>query len=232
MANKHKTLKELFDAIADAIRFKTGGTAKIVADNFPTEIKNILTGNTEQEDALVSGRIIEYSNSRVTSIGNYAFNFMGQLETADLPNVISVGSSAFEGCYRLANITMPKLAYIGAGAFLGCNSLKKLDINGNCNPEDLGSTQTFGLIGNNAFLTTGLKALIIRSSLGRVPVLLTDAFGEPERPEEACPIGRGEGFVYVPAAMVDSYKMAENWSVYADQIRAIEDYPEITGGAT
>ena len=38
-------------------------------------------------------------------------------------------------------------------------------------------------------------------------------------------------YVYVPAALVESYKVATNWSEYADKIRAIEDYPEITGGA-
>ena len=45
-----------------------------------------------------------------------------------------------------------------------------------------------------------------------------------------CPIARGTGYIYVPKALVDSYKSATNWSTYANQIRAIEDYPEITGG--
>jgi hypothetical protein len=44
------------------------------------------------------------------------------------------------------------------------------------------------------------------------------------------PIASGTGYIYVPAALVDSYKGATNWSTYAAQIRAIEDYPEITGG--
>lgn len=38
------------------------------------------------------------------------------------------------------------------------------------------------------------------------------------------------GYIYVPAALVDSYKSATNWSKFADKIRAIEDYPEICGG--
>jgi hypothetical protein len=44
------------------------------------------------------------------------------------------------------------------------------------------------------------------------------------------PIKNGSGYVYVPSALVDSYKAASNWSTYAAQIRAIEDYPEICGG--
>lgn len=41
MANTHKTLTALFSAIADAIRAKTGSTAKIVADDFPDAIAGI-----------------------------------------------------------------------------------------------------------------------------------------------------------------------------------------------
>lgn len=44
------------------------------------------------------------------------------------------------------------------------------------------------------------------------------------------PINSGTGYIYVPAALVDSYKSADTWSKYAAQIRAIEDYPEICGG--
>ena len=35
---------------------------------------------------------------------------------------------------------------------------------------------------------------------------------------------------YVPKTLLEDYKTATNWSTYADRFRAIEDYPEITGG--
>lgn len=41
------------------------------------------------------------------------------------------------------------------------------------------------------------------------------------------PIGSGTGYIYVPKTLVDAYKSATNWTTYADQIRAIEDYPDI-----
>ena len=44
------------------------------------------------------------------------------------------------------------------------------------------------------------------------------------------PIKSGTGYIYVPASLVERYKGATNWSVYAAQFRAIEDYPDITGG--
>ena len=41
MPNTHETLEGLFGAIADAIRGKTGVSAEIVADDFPSEISSI-----------------------------------------------------------------------------------------------------------------------------------------------------------------------------------------------
>ena len=38
------------------------------------------------------------------------------------------------------------------------------------------------------------------------------------------PITFGTGYIYAPRALVDSYKAATNWSTYADQICALEDY--------
>ena len=38
------------------------------------------------------------------------------------------------------------------------------------------------------------------------------------------PIASGTGYIYVPRALVDSYKAASKWSTYANQFRALEDY--------
>ena len=43
------------------------------------------------------------------------------------------------------------------------------------------------------------------------------------------PIASGTGYIYVPAALIEEYKAATNWTTYADQIRAIEDYPDVCG---
>lgn len=43
-------------------------------------------------------------------------------------------------------------------------------------------------------------------------------------------IAKGTGYVYVPAALIETYKTATNWSTFAAQFRAIEDYSEIAGG--
>jgi hypothetical protein len=77
-------------------------------------------------------------------------------------------------------------------------------------------------IGSNAFGNcSALSTLILRS--GSVCTL--------EGTINDTPIANGNGYIYVPSALVDSYKSASNWSTYTNQFRAIEDYPEICGGA-
>ena len=41
------------------------------------------------------------------------------------------------------------------------------------------------------------------------------------------PIAQGAGYVYVPKALLEEYKIATNWTLYAAQFRAIEDYTEV-----
>lgn len=38
------------------------------------------------------------------------------------------------------------------------------------------------------------------------------------------PIASGTGYIYVPSALIEQYKAATNWSTYAAQFRALEDY--------
>ena len=68
-----------------------------------------------------------------------------------------------------------------------------------------------------------LETVILRKSDGICTLQVTNALS-------GTPIANGTGYVYVPSALVEEYKSATNWSTYAEQIRAIEDYPEITGG--
>ena len=68
----HETLTSLFTDVADAIREKTGSTATIVADNFPTAIDDIVTLSEGSADAtaaagdILSGKIAYVKGSKVT----------------------------------------------------------------------------------------------------------------------------------------------------------------------
>jgi hypothetical protein len=38
------------------------------------------------------------------------------------------------------------------------------------------------------------------------------------------PLYLGKGYIYIPSALIENYKGATDWSNYADQFRALEDY--------
>ena len=160
----------------------------------------------------------------VTALGSFAYtalksidcgsatkisncNYCRQLEQISFPNVTSVGG--FQYCEKLEQVNFPKLENVGTQCFW-YSGLKK---------ADFGSLSS---IGNLAFWATPLETLIIRRE---TLCTLTDT-----RALGNTPISSGSGYVYVPSALVNTYKAATNWTAYSAQIRAIEDYPEITGG--
>ena len=72
-------------------------------------------------------------------------------------------------------------------------------------------------IGGYAFKgCSKLMALILRSET-MARLISTTAFTNT-------PIASGTGYIYVPSSLIDSYKTASNWSTYAAQFRALEDY--------
>jgi hypothetical protein len=100
---------------------------------------------------------------------------------------------------------------VGAFAFSYCTALSKVDF------------LVVGNIADYAFDNCSKLTTLILRNTSKVATLSSNAF-YPNL------ITSGKGYIYVPSALVDSYKAATNWSRYAAQLRAIEDYPEITGG--
>lgn len=170
--------------------------------------------------------------------GDYAsqnvFFTCTKMETAYLPNCTSLSNGIFQKCTSLRNLTVsPEITHVNGTAlretaieefvypsvvelknnvFYGCPNLKKVDI----------TNSSWNVESNVCQNAAVLETFILRSPTMR-PLNGTNAFA-------GTPIESGSGYIYVPSALVDSYKAATNWSAYADQIRAIEDYPEITGG--
>ena len=135
----------------------------------------------------------------VNSIGTYVFSCCYRLTEVVIPSSITaVPNCLFQSCYNIETIEFKgQITGIGNSAFSNCASLKTLILNG-----DVTS------IGSNAFLEcSSLPSLTFTTTTP--PTLVSwNAFDKTGFP------------IYVPAASVEDYKTAENWSTYADRIQA------------
>lgn len=125
-------------------------------------------------------------------------------EIAD-DRVAEVGAQAFACCIALTKVNFRAATRIAYQAFLQCAALTTADFSAATSLENY-----------SLAACSSLTALILRSS---TVATLADigAF-------VSTPIKSGTGYIYVPAALVDSYKAADNWSTFANQFRAIESY--------
>ena len=103
-----------------------------------------------------------------------------------------------------------RISKIGQRAFHNCTALTVVDV------PNVATIEAYALSE-----CTALEALILCNS----EIATMDKYALVNSG-----IAKGTGFVYVPSALVAGYQAATNWSAYAAQIRAIEDYPDICGG--
>lgn len=125
-------------------------------------------------------------------------------------NLTTVGAYAFMGCNALTSVGLPNVISLGSFAFHLCNAITIVDL-----PKVTSIADTVFHSCNN------LETLILRSP-SVCSLKNTNAI-------DVTKIKNGQGYIYVPRALVDSYKGATNWAAYANQFRAIEDYPDICG---
>lgn len=179
-------------------------------------------------DSIIDRSITEFKDDRITKIGDHAFHMCNGLTTVDLPNVTGTGYYSFAGCGALVNVNLPLATVIHQYCFQACNSLRKItivsaiDINNAAflNSESLQSVDTSAAknIQSVSFSNcSSLISLILRNEAAVCKMTSTNGLNNT-------PIESGTGYIYVPRALVDSYKTATNWSTYADQFRALEDY--------
>ena len=136
----------------------------------------------------------------VTSIGRQTFYYCYSLESITIPDgVTDIGNYAFDDCVSLASITIPNgVTTIKSSAFANCESLASITI-----PNGVTSIKTY------AFYYCGGIAFYDFSNHTSVPALSsTTAFEEIA----------ADCQIRVPAALVDTWKAATNWSTYASYI--------------
>lgn len=172
---------------------KCGSLASITIPNGITSVGNYAFDHCYTLESIVIP-------DSVTSIGNSAFDTCYTLESITIPNgVTGIGSYAFDICYTLASITMPNsVTSIGGNAFYQCNSLVSITI-----PNGVTSVGAF------TFSSCYGAAFYDFTAYITIPTLEnTNAFtGIPTDCQ-----------IRVPAALVDKWKAATNWSTYSSHI--------------
>lgn len=175
---------------------------------------------------IIERNIADFSNDKITSIGANAFRGCTNLNNINAPNAKDVWSNSFSDCTKLTTAYLPSVTRVWQYAFLNCFALVDIVLTNatiiysrafdSCRGIvrlDLPSIETI-----ESYALTGARALetlIIRADTV-CTLKSADALN-------STPIASGTGFVYVPDALVDSYKAATNWSTYADQIKPISE---------
>lgn len=168
------------------------------------------SGEVNQLDALIEGRLTEVK-SNATKVGDYAFYSCAEMTTADFPTATNIGNSAFYYCSRLTTTNFPAVTGLDSSALRSCIALTAVDF------------PVATSIGDYAFRDCSkLTTLILRSE--KMARLFNSATFN------STPIKSGTGYIYVPRALLSDtdstkdYRRASNWSTYAAQFRALEDY--------
>jgi hypothetical protein len=223
-------------AIADAIRAKNGSTETYKTSEMAEAILSIQAGGNV--DAIIN-RSIKEITSGVETVESYAFRACKSLTSVTFPNATTVNGYAFYDCNKLATINFPKATYLGSYAFYNCDRIASFVLPevkqvgsyafASCDGLQSADLPKATSLGNNSFyLCFILKSVMLRANTV-CALSNVNAFTKCYRilgtvDANYNPNGLADGYIYVPAALVDSYKAHSVWSNFSTQIRALESY--------
>ena len=149
---------------------------------------------------------------------NYMLARQPNLVSIDFPNLVRTYDYLCAGCTKLENVSLPKANYVGTCSFEDCTSLKYISQPSaatfynhsfrratKLKTVDIGVTTNFARSGVFSGATS-FDTLILRgnevSTLSNIDNFDGGAFAS----------GTSGGTIYVPSALIESYKTATNWS--------------------
>ena len=186
-------------------------------------------GDEATLDGLVNNTLTTLEEDGVTSLGNYALYYRTALTSVKFPELLSTGSYAFQNCTGLTTIpstSFPKLTTVNSYAFSNCTNLTSATFPAVTNLQSSAfqnctNLTTVDLTGSSAVniqspfnSCSKLESLIVRSTT--MSTINSNGLSGTK-------IAMGNGAVYVPTDLVNTYKANSNWNVYF--IADINDYP-------
>ena len=133
-----------------------------------------------------------------TTIGVSAFTTCVNLTAVDFPACTTIGGSAFMGCTQLVSVSFPNCVSIGSSAFRGAQ-FSEINLP-NCE-----------YIGSSAFVSCTNLQIIYLMAASVCRLAGSTAFSGTN-------IGANIGQIFVPSALVSSYKTASGWSYFKNRI--------------
>ena len=109
-----------------------------------------------------------------------------------------IGNYAFYSCSALTSVSFPVATSIGNSAFYSCSALTRV------------SFPVATSIGNSAFSSCSALTTMYIGTESDTVCTLSNTNAIPSSVTD----------IYVPEALVESYKTATNWSNFADKIKA------------
>lgn len=188
--------------------FATSTTQIYIPQNIGGISVQKIANSAFKGNTLISGIQIEEG---ITDIIDYAFDGCVNVSQLNIPStVIYLGTASFRNCKLFSGpLVLPDgLKTWGASSFRGCSALERVYL-----------SKHFHMVATNSFNDcTNLKEVYIEAKI-------VDANTNEEKPITAnlymfdnC---HTDLKIYVLPSLVEKYKVANNWSVYADKIKAI-----------
>lgn len=221
-----------------ALNIAENGTYDV--SEYASAVVNVAgSGGGGELDDMLTNKLTVLS-STVTSIRQYAFRGATALTTINLPNATSIATNAFYGCSKLTTVNMPSVKTIAGDVFNACSILPSIVL-----PSlTTGGSYMFrycyllltidlpiitNIVANMFADCRRLTAVILRSEVKVCTLANTSAFGNcyhftGTQNSTYNPNGLKDGYIYVPSSLLADYQAATNWSTYATQFRALEDY--------
>lgn len=229
MGTTSQKLQYLVDAKAsiDAALTAKGVTPPTAFGNYGDAIASIPSGGSNKLPQVVNKTVTEITADDLTGatkIGEYAFYDCSSLTSVMIPNgIATIGTCAFKLCTNLQYVKIgDDVTELKNEAFYNCRSLSVLEIGNGL--KTIGQTSLYNcpvteLVLPQSFEEFSIYAIYGCSNLATVTIKATTP-----------PVVQASSFAssnpnrikfYVPAASVEAYKSATNWSAFASHIFAI-----------